>query len=360
MAIDTKRTPLVPADVDLRDFPFTPIFRSRLFGSTFHANADDAEWRAGVTLWLKSWDQVPAGTLPDDDVALCRLAELGRDLRTWRKVKPRALHGWHLCTDGRMHHAVVAEGVLEAWEKRRKNKQRGLVGASVRWGTSNASTNASASQPDSQSTLQAMLVDGKGEGQGERREVTPLPPKRKTTLKQRSQAPAPAPSGGSKNGSSTEQDFELFYTTFPRHDDRRRALKAWPSALKRAGSLTKILAGAQAYADERKADIRPGAGKFTKLAATWLNGDCWENGAKTNGHAGDEWAMSEEDLLLAKIFGGIATDTLIFKRGKTVWPEAVHGPAPSDPKTKIDPVVLSRHGYADANIYEQWKQKNSL
>ena len=30
----------------------------------------------GGTLWLKSWDQVPAGSLPDDDVDLCRLAEL--------------------------------------------------------------------------------------------------------------------------------------------------------------------------------------------------------------------------------------------------------------------------------------------
>jgi hypothetical protein len=31
--------PLVPEDVDLRDFPFTPIFRARLFGSAFHAGS---------------------------------------------------------------------------------------------------------------------------------------------------------------------------------------------------------------------------------------------------------------------------------------------------------------------------------
>ena len=78
--------PLVPAKVDLRDFTFTPFYRGRLFGSSFHAQVSDAAWRAGVTLWLKSWDQVPAGTLPDDEINLCRLAELGRDVRSWRKI----------------------------------------------------------------------------------------------------------------------------------------------------------------------------------------------------------------------------------------------------------------------------------
>lgn len=114
--------PLVPDDVDLRDFPFTPIFRSRLFGSEFHARANDAAWRAGVTLWLKSWDQSPAGTLPDDDISLCRLAELGRDAKSWRKIREMALHGWSLRSDGRLHHKVVAEGVMEAWT--RKLEQR--------------------------------------------------------------------------------------------------------------------------------------------------------------------------------------------------------------------------------------------
>jgi hypothetical protein len=70
--------PLVPGEIDLRDFQFTPLYRSRLFGSSFHARSTDAEWRAGMTLWLKSWDQVPVGTLPDDNIDLCRLAELGR------------------------------------------------------------------------------------------------------------------------------------------------------------------------------------------------------------------------------------------------------------------------------------------
>lgn len=114
--------PLTPAGCDLRDFPHTPLFRSRLFGSSFHARATDSEWRAGVTLWLKSWDQVPAGSLPDDDIELCRLAELARDVKTWKKVKAGALRGWALCDDGRLYHPVVAEGINNAIEH--KTKQR--------------------------------------------------------------------------------------------------------------------------------------------------------------------------------------------------------------------------------------------
>lgn len=116
--------PLTPPGCDLRDFPHTPLFRSRLFGSTFHARANDAEWRAGVTLWLKSWDQVPAGSLPADDVDLCRLAELARDLKTWAKVKLGALRGWLLCTDGRLYHPVVAEGVNTALEAKAKQRAK--------------------------------------------------------------------------------------------------------------------------------------------------------------------------------------------------------------------------------------------
>lgn len=110
--------PLVQAGVDLKDFPFTPIYRARLFGSVFHATVSDAGWRAGVTLWLKSWDQVPAGSLPKDEIALCRLAELGRDLKSWRKVADEALHGWRECSDGRLYHNVVAQGVNDAWQRK--------------------------------------------------------------------------------------------------------------------------------------------------------------------------------------------------------------------------------------------------
>lgn len=132
---DVLPDPPVPEEADLKDFGFTPIFRARLFGSAFHARSTDAEWRAGVTLWLKSWDQVPAGSLPDDDIDLCRLAELGRDLKTWRKVKAGAMRGWKKCSDGRLYHAVVAEVVIHAWSGKIVNPRRGRAGAEAKWGS---------------------------------------------------------------------------------------------------------------------------------------------------------------------------------------------------------------------------------
>ncbi len=116
--------PLIVPEADVSDFAFTPVYRHRLFGSAFHAKATDSEWRAGVTLWLKSQDQFPSGSLPDDDTELCRLAELGRDMKTWRRVREGALRGWFKCDDGRLYHRVIAEIVGSQWTAKLKQEER--------------------------------------------------------------------------------------------------------------------------------------------------------------------------------------------------------------------------------------------
>jgi hypothetical protein len=126
--------PLTPADCDLRDFAFMPLDIVRLFNSRFHAIATDAEWRAGVTLWLKSFHQIPAGSLPDDEVELCRLAELGRDTKAWRKLRTVALHGWIACSDGRFYHPTVCEKANEAWQRKLMQRERSKRGNAKRWG----------------------------------------------------------------------------------------------------------------------------------------------------------------------------------------------------------------------------------
>ncbi len=116
--------PLSPPDCDLRDFPFMPVDIQRLFNSEFHARTDDAAWRAGVTLWLKSFHQVPSGSVPDDDVSLARLAELGRDVKGWRRIREMALYGWVKCSDGRLYHPVVAEKAAEALAGKKSQRAR--------------------------------------------------------------------------------------------------------------------------------------------------------------------------------------------------------------------------------------------
>ncbi len=150
--------PPIPAGVDLQGFSFTPLYRARFFGSAFHARSTDGEWRAGVTLDLKAWDQVPAGSLPDDDIELCRLAELGRDMKTWRKVKPMALHGWYRASDGRLYNDVVAELVMSALEKKRGQtdrtaKARQVAIARRLIAQAGTSTSVTRAQPEQQQTL---------------------------------------------------------------------------------------------------------------------------------------------------------------------------------------------------------------
>ena len=116
--------PLVPADCDLRGYEFMPFFGHHLLGSEFHAQASDAAWRAGVTLWWAAWNQVPAASLPNDDAALARLADLGRDVKGWKKLRDHALHGFVLCSDGRLYHRFLAPLALEAWDRRVKEREK--------------------------------------------------------------------------------------------------------------------------------------------------------------------------------------------------------------------------------------------
>ena len=120
--------PLTGPDCDLRDFSFMPIEIDRLFNSEFHAFSEAEAWRAGVTLWLKSYHQVPAASIPDNDIALTRLAELGRDVKAWLEIKDAALRGWILCDDGRLYHPVVAEKALEAWIAKLEHRKRSAAG----------------------------------------------------------------------------------------------------------------------------------------------------------------------------------------------------------------------------------------
>lgn len=109
-----------------------PLAIQRLLESDFSALASAAEWRAGVTLWMRSWQEVPAGSLPADDVLLAKKA--GVTPREWEKLKPMALRGWVLCTDGRLYHRVVAELVLEAWLDKLGARSRSVLGHETRWG----------------------------------------------------------------------------------------------------------------------------------------------------------------------------------------------------------------------------------
>lgn len=118
--------PLTPPDCDLRGMPFMPLDTLRLLDSDFFALATAEEFRTGLVLWCKSWQQVPAGSLPDDDRILAHLSG-ARD--RWCDIRDMSLHGWIKCSDGRLYHPVVAEKAMEALPQRREYRSNKAASA---------------------------------------------------------------------------------------------------------------------------------------------------------------------------------------------------------------------------------------
>jgi hypothetical protein len=107
--------PLVPAIVDLREFAYMPLDVVRLRDSETAVRTRGDEFRCAVILWCASWHQVPASSLPHDDLILSDLAGFGRAVREWKKVREGALRGFILCSDQRLYHPVVAEKAIGSW-----------------------------------------------------------------------------------------------------------------------------------------------------------------------------------------------------------------------------------------------------
>lgn len=104
--------PLVPAEVDLRDFDGFMLNVERLLASELVALSTGDEFKAAVLLWSRAWKQMPAGSLPNDDRILASFSGAGP---RWKKVREMALRGFVLCSDGRFYHRVLCDDVMRAW-----------------------------------------------------------------------------------------------------------------------------------------------------------------------------------------------------------------------------------------------------
>ncbi|MGI9507294.1 MAG: hypothetical protein ACR2RE_29990 [Geminicoccaceae bacterium] len=113
-----KRLPIAP-NVDLRDYRFMPFDVVELAGSETWAKAKAVPGasRALINLWCKSWHQVPAGSLPDDDELLEQWADLGPNA-DWKAVRILLYRGYKQEHDGRLYHAVLCKKAVHVWEKR--------------------------------------------------------------------------------------------------------------------------------------------------------------------------------------------------------------------------------------------------
>ncbi|WP_426960265.1 DUF1376 domain-containing protein [Muricoccus radiodurans] len=101
-----------------------PFDVGRLLNSNFWALSEGDEFKAAFSLWMRSWLQVPAASLPADDRILAVLSGAHED---WAERKQRALHGWLKCSDGRLYHPMIAELALAAHAERLNQRERSSV-----------------------------------------------------------------------------------------------------------------------------------------------------------------------------------------------------------------------------------------
>lgn len=122
--------PLTPKDCDLRDFQFMPMDVRRLLKSETWVTGSSDEKCAAMSLWMESWHEVPAASVPNNDKMLSQLSGAGSK---WAKVKAHVLRGWVDGCDGRLYHPVVAEKALEAWIEKLSAAIAGNTGNAKRW-----------------------------------------------------------------------------------------------------------------------------------------------------------------------------------------------------------------------------------
>ncbi|MFE1598206.1 DUF1376 domain-containing protein [Methylobacterium sp. ID0610] len=121
--------PLVPPDTDIGGLSAFLLDVERLFASELWALSTGEEFKAAVALWGRAWQQVPAGSLPNDERLLAAFSGAGA---RWKKVREVALRGFVLCSDGRLYHRVLCADVMRAAKTREDRRMRTAAATKAR------------------------------------------------------------------------------------------------------------------------------------------------------------------------------------------------------------------------------------
>ena len=346
--------PLVPPDVDLRDFSFMPIDIVRLFGSDFHAQSNDAEWRAGVTLWLRSYHQVPAGSLPNDEIALARLAEFGRDVRNWRKISVGALRGWTKCSDGRLYHRTVGEKVLEGWIEKLLQRKSSEAGNAKRYGHPFDAATFDTAIEDSLRMLAALNTQSRvlkkrnGKTSYEPADRTPTGTAKAPPNGSPTNSPGDIPHHSQETGTETRKERNAhdaraifdreFWPKYPHKVGKEPAVKAFAKLWREMhGDVLPIVTGLEHYVRDKPAD-RP-----------WLNPATFLNQRRFEDQpaAASSAAMPTKSSPKIDLGGGMSwpEPTVLaavdrWRSDPTSWPIDRIGPPPGSPGCRVPERLL--------------------
>ncbi|MEE7478441.1 DUF1376 domain-containing protein [Methylobacterium hispanicum] len=121
--------PLVPLDTDIQGLPAFMLDVERLFASELWALSTGEEFKAAVALWGRAWQQLPAGSLPNDERLLAAFSGAGA---RWKKVREMALRGFILCSDGRLYHRTLSADVMRAAKSKEERRLRTAAASKAR------------------------------------------------------------------------------------------------------------------------------------------------------------------------------------------------------------------------------------
>lgn len=158
--------PLVSPDHDVRSLDGFMLNVERVLASELLAIGTPEECWAAFMLWCRAWKQVPGGSLPNDERTLAGFSGAGR---RWKQVREVALHGFVLCSDGRLYHRFLCKEVERAYAAhvkyaaRREDDRKRLSG----WRAKRAQTRDETLDEMRFTTRSVALRQGQGQGQQE-------------------------------------------------------------------------------------------------------------------------------------------------------------------------------------------------
>lgn len=331
--------PLVPAEVSMSGNEWFPLYHHQLRKSRWWRSASDFARSRNVDLWCASFGEMPAGSLPDDDLELADAAGFGRDVAAFRSHKAELMAPWTLCSDGRWYHPTVCAVALDVWERTGERRRNGRSRMAAYRARIKAQTEAHAEKRPSDETPQ---IDAP--------QVTPPDVTRHTTAGDASHPPYVTRQGAlqtdrqEKNtGASASRSAPGLAEPWKADGEfmavwdgatqlmRRRAKSArvaWGEWVKvcRTTDPADILAGLRGYLREDP-DVGRTGGPGLHL---WLRNRGFEQYV-SRGDAGAEWTAEQWAAALA------------MWRETGRWSDSL-GPEPGEHGCKAPPAVLARCG----------------
>lgn len=241
--------PPYPADTDLRKLDWVKVWRRRLLDSDTWKRGPSAVRGAAMTLWLACLDEVPAGSLPNDD-ELNRINSRATP-EEWAVLKDRIMGGWRLHQDGRLYHEVVSEVVLDVLSMRAS----AAAASAVRWG-------GKPRKP----AKKKRAVSGRIPG-GMRADSARNAERELDSEGEKKNPPTPLAGGGAE-----VVGFDAFWRVFPRRVGKLAAAKSYDRACKLTTPAA-IQAAVEAFA---RASLTKDQ-QYLPHPATWLNQGRWSD-----------------------------------------------------------------------------------